>query len=202
MGDGAAPEEHGYRGAGRELRWLAVALIVHACLHVTYMAGWLPVAFPAAPGGGATTFGDVSVLLRTAQHAALLATLAAGAAFTLWVRRVVLNSRSMRGWNVPRSPWSGLWIVVPVANLWMPFVVADDLWAGTRSATHRRRDPRTDARRPKTAPLIKAWWATTIGGALWRCGGPLSFAWLSGRELLPVVLALPAALELVALYLQ
>jgi len=160
-----------YRDAGGDLHRLIGAAAARGLVGIGVVLAAPALALSVAPG-------SLRGLVSGLQAVALLAWLTEGIAFTLWTRRVIDNSRTLRrSPSVTCSRWAGAWMLVPVANLWMPYVVAADLFR----ATHARRttgvEPTGRASRPdvgrRIPPLVVAWWVVGIGPVLRSCATPL-----------------------------
>jgi len=199
----ASPENRGYRDPERALRALRLALVVQALtsvLELLYLASILYVVSRAET----VERPHVEVLfslLGPLQFADVLFWFVLLGAFTWWVRMTVVNSRAMHRDTVRSRHWSGLWLAVPIAHLWMPFLVAVDLWR----ATHRQ-DLAGMPRRAGTGipPLILAWWAAFAGSTGWTYVSPVvrSFAHDFGMDPVAAISLLVAHIGLVQLFLM
>ncbi|MER7759674.1 DUF4328 domain-containing protein [Streptomyces sp. NPDC097619] len=86
-------------------------------------------------------------------------------AFLLWFRRVRLNAECFGQEGLERSRgWAlGVWFV-PIANLWMPYGVATDIW---RASTLRPRNGTESPAGPAYPYLgIGVWWVLWVGTCL------------------------------------
>ncbi|HEY1570558.1 MAG TPA: DUF4328 domain-containing protein [Pseudonocardiaceae bacterium] len=99
--------------------------------------------------------GVSALSLRSSSGLSLLALVAAGIVFLLWLWRARLNAeltagpesqRRGRGWTI------GGWIC-PVVNLWFPYQIVRDVYAAS-------------ARRPVRAPLVGVWWAVLVANVV------------------------------------
>ncbi|WP_189132077.1 DUF4328 domain-containing protein [Wenjunlia tyrosinilytica] len=106
--------------------------------------------------------GSLKGFYRTASTLYGLGFLASAAVFLTWFHRVRVNAeawaptghRFSRGWAV------GAWFV-PVANLWFPKQIADDIHAASDPS------PPSPFRRPG-AGMLNGWWTALVGG--WALG--------------------------------
>jgi len=198
--DDVPPRAEPYRSPRRELNVLAWTLGAQAAVDVAVAAVFGGLIAPGRGGfvapGAAERLVEISGWL---QLLGFVAGVAAGVAFALWVRRVILGSRLLRAPTVRRNPWAGAWMLVPVACLWMPFPLAADMWRATHAGTRPVGDPRLDSR-PRAPPLVTAWWATVVGAALWRCSGPAPM--FLGLAYTPLLVLVPAAIGVTSLLLQ
>jgi hypothetical protein len=86
---------------------------------------------------------------------------ATGVAFVVWF---VIAYRNLDGLGA-RQRWGTGWAIggwfVPVANLFMPKRLANDLWAGSHRSSASRA-----VRAPETSMLLNCWWAAWIAAAV------------------------------------
>ena len=100
----STPEERGYRDPGSVSRILVAFLAAQAVAQ----PGWM--LFSDAAVGEPGLFDGIVVLSQFAAWGVL-------AAFVAWVRRVVLNSRTLSTTTITRSPWAGFWWLVPICPI-------------------------------------------------------------------------------------
>ncbi|HEX6360754.1 DUF4328 domain-containing protein [Actinophytocola sp.] len=157
-----------YRRAG-EVGLAAIVLVgVVAVLGVvstwaTWNAYWVVADYVA--GGAGVTDADVAAaddLVSTTAAVYLLALVAAGVVFIVWLWRVRLNAEILcraphrlgRGWA------TGSWIC-PVVNLWFPFMIVDDVYRASRPTNV---PDLFDLRSVPWSRWLGLWWALWLGG--------------------------------------
>ncbi|MFI8100791.1 DUF4328 domain-containing protein [Streptomyces sp. NPDC086023] len=91
----------------------------------------------------------------------MLAFLVTGVVFIVWFRRVRGNAEVFLPGGLRMRPgWSvGCWFI-PIANLWLPYQNAVDIWGASTQAA-----PGGQYRHVSAAP-VNAWWAVYVGGLL------------------------------------
>lgn len=148
----------GYRTLSAWLRgllWVAVAIAV---LRLVTAANAAMVADDTVLGlANANDMLSAEAAVAAFTGLWLLALLTSGIVWIVWLHRSHrlvsatrgAASRYGQGWTI------GAWFV-PVANLWIPKQIHDDIWRRTRST----QEPAT------VTPLLHWWWALWIGSAL------------------------------------
>ncbi|MFI5980384.1 DUF4328 domain-containing protein [Streptomyces sp. NPDC051555] len=91
----------------------------------------------------------------------LLAKLPTGVLFLVWFHRVRVNAGVFAPEGFGRGKrWAvGCWFI-PIANLWLPFKTATEIWGASAQAA-----PDGSWRRVSYGPVV-AWWATWAGSAV------------------------------------
>lgn len=150
------------------------------------------VALSLAMGGEALLVSDWAGAFALLQIATSLGSLAL---LLVWFYRANANVRAMGADGLMGSPGlSVAWFFIPVAFLFMPYVVIRDTWKASAS-------PR-DWQAGEASPLLGFWWACFLTASL---AGTLSFRiWLEGDydmagavpvlDLISNAAAIPAAL--------
>ena len=151
-----------YRDAGglaRAARW---ALCADALVCA------VAVAVALVQGPWALQFGDLARPLAIVQFAIWLASLLL---FLAWFYRANANARAMGADGLMGSPGlSVAWFFIPIAFLFMPYVVMRDTWKASESPRDWQGQP--------TPPLVGFWWAAFLATNL---TATLSFRmWASG----------------------
>jgi hypothetical protein len=93
-----------------------------------------------------------------------IAVIAAGVVFLVWLRRARHNAeilcladhRKVHGWVI------GAWIC-PVANLWFPFMIMDDVYRASRPTNPTNL---TDLRTVPGSPVLETWWTLWLAVTL------------------------------------
>ena len=126
------------------------------------------IALSLAQGADFLLFGDFAVGFGLVQTATALGSLIL---FLVWFYRANANVRAMGADGLMGSPGlSVAWFFIPIAFLFMPFVVVRDTWKASAS-------PRDWQGRP-TDPLLGFWWAAML---VTHLAASFSFRlWLSG----------------------
>ncbi|MDQ8756860.1 DUF4328 domain-containing protein [Sphingosinicella sp. LHD-64] len=140
------------RTAAQWTRWLALAQAALA-------AGAAAWAF-AAPAGLKPGADDPFILLETVQ---LLFFIAGAIVVARWLYVAGANARAMGATDMMGSPaWAIAWYIVPLANLFMPFVAMRELWRASA-------DPR-DWQAASAPAILILWWlcwlASNIAGTV------------------------------------
>ncbi|HEY1710238.1 MAG TPA: DUF4328 domain-containing protein [Rhizomicrobium sp.] len=150
MDSTAIPERaYRYRDLGRLTSWLRIALLVLVAAGVVnLLAGAASLFGYAAPKA-------VAGLLAIPS---LLVPLAAALVFFIWIYRAAANIHAL-GADVTFTPgWAVGWFLIPVLDLWMSFLVVEELWRASVDAPAWRRH---------IAPWpVVWWWAVLAGGAI------------------------------------
>jgi hypothetical protein len=146
-------------GLAQTARWALYAdsLVCAAAVALAIMQGPLTFLF----GDFARTFAIVQLL--TALGSLIL--------FLVWFHRANANVRAMGADGLMGSPGlSVAWFFIPIAFLFMPFVVMRDTWKASESPRDWQGQP--------TDPLLGFWWAAML---VTHLAGSISFRlWLSG----------------------
>jgi Domain of unknown function (DUF4328) len=80
--------------------------------------------------------------------------------FAVWVHRIQSNSFALGILGLRYTPaWAVGWFLVPVANLWMPYRVMQEMWRANRSPAGWQLDP---ANR-----LLILWWLLWLGSVIY-----------------------------------
>lgn len=148
------------------LRW---ALWIDIATSVIFLVISLGAAFSPALAKVAGTVSNIWLLIAVLSFILLL----------VWAFRVAANVHGLGGKVSFEPPWAVGWLIVPVANVWMAFVVIEEIWRASVDAhdwnTHH-------------APwLVVYWWgawaAACILGALAYYTGalPVKIAYLAAH---------------------
>jgi hypothetical protein len=87
----------------------------------------------------------------------IMVSLAAWILFLMWVYRTNRNARALGADGMKYTPgWSVGWFFVPVANLWMPCLVMQELWRATSPELIRR------WRQASGSTFVGIWWAVSL----------------------------------------
>lgn len=126
------------------------------------------VAIALAQGPWALLYGDFAGLFAIVQ---LVTGLGSLILFLTWFYRANANVRAMGADGLMGSPGlSVAWFFIPIAFLFMPFVVMRDTWKASASPRDWQGQP--------TDPLLGFWWAAMLTTYL---AGSISFRlWLEG----------------------
>ncbi len=77
--------------------------------------------------------------------------------FLMWFHRVYRNLPALRNAVLTTTPgWAVGWWFIPVANLWMPYRIASEIWCG--SVPTRDAERLHNPRRGRRSSLVLAWW--------------------------------------------
>jgi len=77
--------------------------------------------------------------------------------FLIWVYRASRNARSLGIEGMQYSPgWSVGWFLVPLANLFMPYMVVRELWKASAAS------PMREWRQAVASPIVGVWWAVSV----------------------------------------
>lgn len=80
--------------------------------------------------------------------------------FVMWMHKARQNADQITSKHQAR--WTGMWVfvgwIIPVANLFIPYAVMQDIWRGS---DHAR--PMVGLQRRPQSGLVKAWWFVYIG---------------------------------------
>jgi Domain of unknown function (DUF4328) len=103
-------------------------------------------------------------LVATATGVEVLVRLALVVLFIIWFWRAAKNNQALGRLNPRFRPgWAiGCWFV-PLANLVLPVLVAQELWKGSES-TRPRGDPAW--REEPSSPLVWSWWGLYLAGGV------------------------------------
>lgn len=126
------------------------------------------VALALAQGPLTFYYGDFAQLFGWAQ---VLTALGSLILFLVWFHRANANVRAMGADGLMGSPGlSVAWFFIPIAFLFMPFVVMRDTWKASESPRDWQGQP--------TNPLLGFWWAAMLATHL---AAAISFRlWLEG----------------------
>ena len=126
------------------------------------------VVLSLAQGPESLLFGDLAGIFAIVQ---MVTTLGALILFLVWFYRANANVRAMGADGLMGSPGlSVAWFFIPIAFLFMPFVVVRDTWKASASPRDWQGQP--------TDPLLGFWWAAMLATHL---TASFSFRlWLSG----------------------
>jgi heme/copper-type cytochrome/quinol oxidase subunit 2 len=114
------------------------------------------IALSLTMGAEALTWGDLAQLISVLQ---LLTWLGSLSLFLIWFYRANANARAMGAEDLMGSPGlSVAWFFVPVAFLFMPYVVVRDTWKASEA-------PR-DWQGRSASPLIGFWWAALLAATI------------------------------------
>ncbi len=148
------------------------------------------VAVALALGTDALISGDVARPLALVQLVTWLASLGL---FLFWFYRAAANARAMGADGLMGSPGlSVAWFFIPIAFLFMPYLVVRDTWKASASPRDWQGQP--------APPLIGFWWAFFLASHI---AGTISFRiWLEGdydlSEAVPVFDLIAAATGVIA----
>jgi len=127
------------------------------------------VALAIMQGPVSLYYGDFAQLFGWVQ---LLTTLGSLILFLVWFYRANANVRAMGADGLMGSPGLSVgWFFIPIAFLFMPFVVMRDTWKASGSPRDWQGQP--------TDPLLGFWWAAML---VTHLAASISFRiWLSGE---------------------
>lgn len=146
----------GYRDAG------SLAQIARWGLFADAAVSGVAIAFTLSVGVEESLYGDFARMLGIAQLVTVLGSLIL---FLVWFYRANANVRAMGADGLMGSPGlSVAWFFIPIAFLFMPFVVVRDTWKASAA-------PR-DWQGQATEPLIGFWWAAFLASHI---AGTISF---------------------------
>src|SRR5262249_43015408 len=81
----------------------------------------------------------------------------AAVTFMFWIYRASRNARALGAKEMKYSPgWSVGWFFVPVAELFMPYLVMRELWKASSPVARGQWQQST------VSPVLGAWWAMTV----------------------------------------
>ena len=150
-GPPAKPVTRTYRDAWRMtrvLRWLLIGLAVISAIialgkwsHYRVLRATLDLGFPPW-----ASFKPITRLLMASigplEWAQAIVLCAAVPLFAIWVHRMQANSFALGILGLRYTPaWAVGWFFVPVANLWMPYRVMQEMWRANRSPADWQLDP-------------------------------------------------------------
>jgi heme/copper-type cytochrome/quinol oxidase subunit 2 len=126
------------------------------------------VAVSLTRGGAALYDGELAQAFGVAQ---IIVTLGSLILFLIWFYRANANARAMGADGLMGSPGlSVAWFFIPIAFLFMPFLVVRDTWKASAAPRDWQGQP--------TPPLIGFWWAFFLASHI---AGTISFRiWLEG----------------------
>lgn len=171
------------RGLATAARWL---------LYADAAVSTAVAALSLVLGGDALIFGDLAGPIAWVQVATGLGSLIA---FLLWLYRANANARALGATDLMGSPGLTIaWFFIPIAFLFMPYVVVRDTWKASRN-------PR-DWQGQGAPAAVGLWWACYLAATI---AGTLSFrlALEEDYDMLPAIgvidlvsnlLSVPAAL--------
>ncbi len=145
------PTVYKYHDPGRLTSWLRVAafavVAVGAIMLALNIVDWI-----AAPHGAPT--GVAQAIARIFGGILLFASAAYFGLFFFWLFRATANVHAL-GADVSFAPgWAVGWFIVPIVDLWMSFLVVEELWRASADARDWRR---------QLAPwLVIHWWAISV----------------------------------------
>jgi hypothetical protein len=151
-----------YRDAG------GIALAARWALYADALVNAAAVAISLVQGSEALQYGDLAGPLAIAQVVTYFGGLIL---FLVWFYRANANVRAMGADGLMGSPGlSVAWFFIPIAFLFMPFVVVRDTWKASAAPRDWQGQP--------TPPLLGFWWAAFLATNL---TATISFRlWLSG----------------------
>jgi hypothetical protein len=77
--------------------------------------------------------------------------------FLMWVYRFSRNTRALGVGRMAYTPgWAVGWFFVPVASLWMPFRVFNELWQTNQAESN------DNWQRTPVSPLLGTWWVISV----------------------------------------
>ena len=177
------------RGAVVAFTLVAVAKLGIGSTYAVSRASWM------RRTGLANVQGTQPESWQLAQYADQFAWFLLGLAFAVWMRRFVRNSWALSNApSVARSQWTGLFMAVPVLNLFVPAISLNHAWY----SAHRDGTPATPDW-PRMPTILIAWWGTHVGAAVWSFLGPSVLVWVDGG--VPLVPLVELWLDVVALFL-
>ncbi|HEX2590138.1 MAG TPA: DUF4328 domain-containing protein [Rhizomicrobium sp.] len=143
-----ATTEYHYRAAPRRTSLVQIALRVDLAVTVFYLVASIAASFaPAIAKLAGPTLG-----LFAAVHILTLVSL------FVWLHRATANVYAFGADISFDPPWAIGWLILPVVNIWMPFVVMEELWRASEDA---------HAWRQHTAPwAVIYWWAAWAASCL------------------------------------
>ena len=153
---------HSWRDAG------GLAAAARWALYADSLVCAAAVALSLVQGPEALLFGDLAGPFAIVQ---MVTTLGALILFLVWFYRANANVRAMGADGLMGSPGlSVAWFFIPIAFLFMPFVVVRDTWKASAAPRDWQGQP--------TEPLLGFWWAAMLATHL---SASFSFRlWLTG----------------------
>jgi hypothetical protein len=134
----------------------ALARAARWALYADALAAAAGIVLSLALGPDELIFGDLARPFALVQFATWLVSLIL---FLTWFYRANANARAMGADDLMGSPGlSVAWFFIPIAFLFMPFVVVRDTWKASESPRDWQGQP--------TAPLIGFWWAAFLAAQL------------------------------------
>ena len=176
----------GFRDAG------TLAQIARWSLFADAAVAAVAVGMTATMGIEETYFGDFAQTFGIVQ---IIASLGSLILFLVWFYRANANVRAMGADGLMGSPGlSVAWFFIPIAFLFMPFVVVRDTWKASAAPRDWQAQP--------TDPLIGFWWtmflvshlAGTISFRLAMAGDYDTLGAIGTFDLIANLAAIPAAL--------
>jgi hypothetical protein len=163
------PTEYRYQNAPRRtamLRWLLRLDIAASVIFLT-VSGAAPLFPPVAKIAGM-----VSAVWAVVGLLSLVS-------FLVWIFRAASNVHGMGADVSFDPPWAVGWLIMPVVNVWMAFVVIEEIWRASVDAHdwHTRHAPW----------LVIYWWTAWVAACLlavlaWFIGAlPVKIAWLAAH---------------------
>jgi hypothetical protein len=151
-----------YRDAG------ALAQMARWALYADALVCAAAVAISLVQGPETLLYGDIAQPFALLQ---LATTLSGLILFLVWFYRANANARAMGADGLMGSPGLSVgWFFIPIAFLFMPYVVMRDTWKASAA-------PR-DWQGAPTPPLVGFWWAAFLASNI---AGTISFRiWLEG----------------------
>lgn len=180
------PSAYRYRDLSSLTRWLARALWLDIAVSVVTLIAKIAAAFikPAAAAAGAIT----SLWFLTFFIAAILT--------LLWAYFATANVHKFGADISFDPPWAVGWLIIPVVNVWMSFVVIEEIWRASVDARHWR---------DHTAPWSMIyWWCAWVAASLglvvlWMMGGVVGAVIYFGGHIAYAYLLVPVVRRIVEL---
>ena len=139
-----------YRDAG------TLAAAARTGLYADALLSAAAVALSLVQGGEALYDGDLATVFGILQ---LVVTLGSLILFMIWFYRANANARAMGADGLMGSPGlSVAWFFIPIAFLFMPFLVVRDTWKASAAPRDWQGQP--------TPPLIAFWWAFFLASSI------------------------------------
>ena len=122
------PTVYRYRDPARFTSWLRIALWTDIAVSLVYLVVSIAGAFTKS-------LPPVAGPLLGIWFAVFLI---AAALFLLWIYRTAANASAF-GADITFDPsWAAGWLVIPVVNVWMAFVVIEEIWRASIDGPHWR----------------------------------------------------------------
>ncbi|GLY49635.1 DUF4328 domain-containing protein [Lentzea sp. NBRC 102530] len=120
----------------------------------------------------------------------LLVHVVAGIAFVVWMNQARFNADTITSKHQAR--WTNMWVfvgwIIPVANLFIPYAVMQDVWRGSD-----RTQPMVGLRQRPLSGLVRAWWLCWIGSNVLA-----TVSWRSAPQDVALLITISTSLSIAA----